>query len=78
MPVVGDAVRSAREARGWGRERLAEEASALNGAPEIDVGYLRWLEVARNHLKENDRRFVAVCKALGLDAGELVRKAVGA
>lgn len=78
MSQVGDAIKAARKERGWSRARLAEEASALPGAPDISDLQVFELERGRSTVRLDDPTEPTpfVLRVLGVGAGVLL-KAIG-
>lgn len=79
MTSLGFTIRARREERGWSLEDLAEEASRIAGAPEISPEAVGYLERARQSFRIDDPRepLPYVLRALGLETGEVVLRALG-
>lgn len=77
MNALQALIEDARKARGWSREQLKRAANNGGCEPPVTTGYIQWLEVARQTIKLDDPRFLAVCRTLGLDLETVARKAVG-
>jgi len=77
MSRIGDEVQRARRSRGWSREKLAEVASRLPGAPEIDHKTVEYLERTRTTFRfDTSEPLPWLMKALGMK-GEVVLQALG-
>lgn len=68
--TLGQRIERARLDKGWSRARLAEEASALPGAPDVTADQIRTAESGRRSLRLNElgrpEPLPYILKALGL------------
>lgn len=73
MTTLGSYLRSRRRGKHWSQARLAEEASALPGAPLVTLEVVRALETARNtmRLDSTEEPLRWVVRALGITSEEL-------